>query len=258
MGRSTNGWAPSFSPTRRPGSSGSCSSDNSSGSRYARNKKPVSMQYKLSDGPPPSRDFDTEVVHRGFSTSFVDRVPSRFSEGGYSRQSSMITSAAKAPSYNRNIRRQQQRKPSHNSVHEATTTSPADNQQPIKSYSSMKQPFKQNPLYTMTKLEQYIHSPEEKLLTQFVKKNLEEMIHPAIIRDQMDPISFKFFSETIFNCLKEKRTERPNIDDILRNLENALAHQMKHNNHDQSVIPGEDQPTLISSHVEMDDENEFP
>ncbi|GKE93531.1 hypothetical protein Tco_1574626, partial [Tanacetum coccineum] len=128
MGRSTNGWAPSFSPTRRPGSSGSCSSDNSSGSRHTRNKKPVSMQYKLSDGPPPSRDFDTEVVHRGFSTSFVDRVPSRFSEGGYSRQSSMLYIPETPPSIS-------ERKHQPNHVPEATTTFPAT--PPIKSHSSM-------------------------------------------------------------------------------------------------------------------------
>ncbi|GJV34303.1 hypothetical protein Tco_1394703 [Tanacetum coccineum] len=160
------------------------------------------------------------------STSFVDRVPSRFSEGGYSRQSSMLYIPETPASIS-------ERKHQPNHVPEATTTSPAT--PPIKSHSSMKKPFKQNPLYTMRKLEQYIHSPEEKLLTQLVKKNLDEMIHPAIIRDQMDPTSFKIFSETIFNCLKEKRTQRPNIDEILRNLENALAHQLKHNNHDQSV-----------------------
>ncbi|PWA50641.1 hypothetical protein CTI12_AA471140 [Artemisia annua] len=40
--------APSFSATVRPGASNTSSSSNT------RSNKPVSMQYKLSDGPPPS------------------------------------------------------------------------------------------------------------------------------------------------------------------------------------------------------------
>nr|GFA60297.1 hypothetical protein [Tanacetum cinerariifolium] len=41
--------APSFSATVRPGASSA-----SSNSSTTRSNKPVSMQYKLSDGPPPS------------------------------------------------------------------------------------------------------------------------------------------------------------------------------------------------------------
>ncbi|PWA41705.1 hypothetical protein CTI12_AA551550 [Artemisia annua] len=40
--------APSFSATVRPGASNTSSTSNT------RSNKPVSMQYKLSDGPPPS------------------------------------------------------------------------------------------------------------------------------------------------------------------------------------------------------------
>ncbi|PWA41706.1 hypothetical protein CTI12_AA551560 [Artemisia annua] len=47
-----SGKAPSFSATVRPGSSSTSSNVNT------RNNKPVSMQYKLSDGPPNISDAD--------------------------------------------------------------------------------------------------------------------------------------------------------------------------------------------------------
>ncbi|XP_076881456.1 uncharacterized protein LOC143529577 [Bidens hawaiensis] len=102
---------------------------------------------------------------------------------------------------------------------------------PRKSYSSKEQRFTLEPLFTMKRLDKYLHMPNEELLAQLAKshydeENLDDIIDP-VLRDQMDPESSKIFSETAYNCLKEKRAQRPNIDQILRNLEKALKLQMR-------------------------------
>ncbi|GJZ42087.1 receptor-like protein kinase HERK 1 [Tanacetum coccineum] len=128
-----------------------------------------------------------------------------------------------------------------------STQSRVDDQLPIKYDSSMEQGFTLHPLYTMKKLERYIHYPNEELLFQLVRYHyndiennldLDDMIDQAL-KEQMDPESFKIFSEIAFSCLKEQRSQRPNIDLILNNLKIALAHQIKHENLEQSHIPGE-------------------
>ncbi|KAJ0874376.1 putative protein kinase RLK-Pelle-DLSV family [Helianthus annuus] len=93
--------------------------------------------------------------------------------------------------------------------------------------SSKEQGFALNPLFTMKRLDQYSHAPYPELLAQLARshydeENLDDIIDPYL-RDKMDPESFKIFSETAYNCLKEQRAQRPNIDQILRNLEKALG-----------------------------------
>ncbi|KAJ0625045.1 putative non-specific serine/threonine protein kinase [Helianthus annuus] len=102
----------------------------------------------------------------------------------------------------------------------------------------------------MKRVDRYAHSPNEDLLTQVAKAHYEEetlddIIDPAL-RKQMDQESFKIFSETAYNCLKDKRAERPNIDQILRHLERALQHQRKRDNPD-SVVAGEVAGTTSNS-----------
>lgn len=58
-------------------------------------------------------------------------------------------------------------------------------------------------------------------------KTLDEMIDPDL-REQMDLKSFNIFSETAYRCLIEEREQRPNMDQIVKRLEVALAAQQKH------------------------------
>ncbi|GKA12269.1 kinase-like domain, phloem protein 2-like protein [Tanacetum coccineum] len=53
------------------------------------------------------------------------------------------------------------------------------------------------------------------------KKILEELIDPVQWK-QMDLHSFNMFAEIAYECLNEKRSRRPNIDDIVPRLEKAL------------------------------------
>lgn len=58
---------------------------------------------------------------------------------------------------------------------------------------------------------------------------LDDMIDPVLWK-QMDPQSFKIFSEIAYYCLKKQRSQRPNIDQIVMKLEKALESQQKHEN----------------------------
>ncbi|KAF5767987.1 putative protein kinase RLK-Pelle-CrRLK1L-1 family [Helianthus annuus] len=112
---------------------------------------------------------------------------------------------------------------------------------PEKSYSTKEHCFILQPLFTMKRLDQYLHMPNEEILAQLAKshyeeENLDDIIDPAL-REQMDPESLKIFSETAYNCLKDKRAQRPNIDQILRNLEKALRLQMRREN--PGLVTGE-------------------
>ncbi|GJS21485.1 hypothetical protein Tco_0450117 [Tanacetum coccineum] len=69
----------------------------------------------------------------------------------------------------------------------------------------------------------------EGLLSILAKSHLDDMIMPHL-RKQMDPQSFKIFSETAYWCTKEDRADRPYIDQVVKRLEKALEHQSKHEN----------------------------
>nr|GFA90428.1 serine/threonine-protein kinase, active site protein [Tanacetum cinerariifolium] len=51
--------------------------------------------------------------------------------------------------------------------------------------------------------------------------------------NQMDTQSFIIFSETAYDCLKERRAP-PNMNQVLVRLEKALNLQEKYENHEQS------------------------
>ncbi|KAL9993582.1 putative protein kinase RLK-Pelle-CrRLK1L-1 family [Helianthus debilis subsp. tardiflorus] len=106
--------------------------------------------------------------------------------------------------------------------------------------SSKEQGFAPHPLFTMKRLDQYSHASYPELLAQLAithydEENLDDIIDPYL-RDKMDQKSFKIFSGTAYDCLKEQRAQRPNIDQILRNLEKALEQQMKRENPERLLI----------------------
>ncbi|XP_071739342.1 uncharacterized protein [Rutidosis leptorrhynchoides] len=57
-------------------------------------------------------------------------------------------------------------------------------------------------------------------------KKLDEIIHKGL-KKQMDSESLKIFSEIAYRCL-EKQLRRPTMDQVVKKLEGALAHQLKH------------------------------
>ncbi|XP_071719540.1 probable receptor-like protein kinase At2g39360 [Rutidosis leptorrhynchoides] len=69
------------------------------------------------------------------------------------------------------------------------------------------------------------------LLAPLAKSNyedgtLDDMINQGL-RKQMDPESYKIFSETAYCCLKDQRGQRPPIDQIVYALDKALKLQLK-------------------------------
>lgn len=78
----------------------------------------------------------------------------------------------------------------------------------------------------------HLRIPEEELLaplaiSHYEDKKLYEMIDPDLWR-QMDHQSFNVFSKIAYDCLKEQRSERPDIDQIVTRLQEALDLQWKH------------------------------
>ncbi|KAJ0735746.1 putative protein kinase RLK-Pelle-LRR-I-1 family [Helianthus annuus] len=57
--------------------------------------------------------------------------------------------------------------------------------------------------------------------------NLKDVIHPDLHK-QMDQGSLKKFSEAAYCCLKDQRSQRPNIDQLVFALDQALKLQMAH------------------------------
>ncbi|GJS73545.1 hypothetical protein Tco_0706386 [Tanacetum coccineum] len=99
--------------------------------------------------------------------------------------------------------------------------------------------FTPQPLMTMKRLEHF-SIPKEGLLAQVAKvhyeeKKLENIIDPHLWK-QMDPESFHVFSKTAYYCLKERRAERPNIDQIVKRLEKALELQLTRENSVRACI----------------------
>ncbi|CAI9260020.1 unnamed protein product [Lactuca saligna] len=78
---------------------------------------------------------------------------------------------------------------------------------------------------------------------------LDDMIDPVLWK-QMDPQSFKIFSEIAYYCLKKQRSQRPNIDQIVMKLEKALESQQKHENPAYSTVEGIASKTLKGKNVE--------
>nr|GEV28949.1 receptor-like protein kinase HERK 1 [Tanacetum cinerariifolium] len=267
------GYRKSASFIGRQPSSFSCGAErrNSSSNIYTRNK-PVSItQYKLGDVQPPSVDrraknSNTDIPMKSITDVAVSIGPLARAERVDSPSTVTAPSPAKVPTPSPvnletaspaneltaaaspalvtttsavNLPTTSPAEPTAAaSPAMVTTTSSVNDQLPIQYDSSTKQDFTLHPLYTMKRLELYIHNPNEELLAQLVRYHyddlennldLDDMIDQAL-KEQMDPESFKIFSETAFSCLKERQSQRPNIDLILNNLKIALAHQMKREN----------------------------
>ncbi|KAL7616058.1 hypothetical protein Lser_V15G01727 [Lactuca serriola] len=76
--------------------------------------------------------------------------------------------------------------------------------------------------------------PEEHLLAPlaislYKQKKLHDLIDPDL-RKNMDPLSLEVFSKIAYDCLKDQRSDRPDIDHILIRLRQALDLQSKHEN----------------------------
>ncbi|PWA41592.1 hypothetical protein CTI12_AA552640 [Artemisia annua] len=67
------------------------------------------------------------------------------------------------------------------------------------------------------------------------EKKLINMIDPQLLK-QMDSHSFNMFADIAYECLDNERSRRPNIDDIVPRLENALELQLKPQNYDNNSI----------------------
>ncbi|GJR15417.1 kinase-like domain, phloem protein 2-like protein [Tanacetum coccineum] len=52
----------------------------------------------------------------------------------------------------------------------------------------------------------------------------------GVVLLEMDPESFKIFSETTYYCIQEERAKRPHIDHVVKRLEKALGHQWRYEN----------------------------
>ncbi|KAL4582457.1 hypothetical protein LXL04_007007 [Taraxacum kok-saghyz] len=86
----------------------------------------------------------------------------------------------------------------------------------------------------------HLRIPDEQLLaplaiSHYEEKTLYDLIDPDLWK-QMDPVSFSVFSKTAYDCLKEQRSDRPNIDEIVIRLREALDLQRKR---EKSGIPNE-------------------
>ncbi|CAI9267820.1 unnamed protein product [Lactuca saligna] len=79
----------------------------------------------------------------------------------------------------------------------------------------------------------------EDYLYELAKSHIEngrlyDMVNPGLWK-QMDPQSFKIFSEIAYCCLKAEPSERPSIDQILIQLEKALESQQEQENHQEKI-----------------------
>ncbi|GKE47461.1 hypothetical protein Tco_1478719 [Tanacetum coccineum] len=108
-----------------------------------------------------------------------------------------------------------------------------DEQNPLLSYQQLQLVDEKNPFLSYQQL-QLVDEQNEEFLAQLAKShheegNLIDIIDPDLHK-QMDLQSFDIFSETAYSCLKEQRSQRPNIDQIVIKLERALELQRKHEN----------------------------
>ncbi|GKA21053.1 kinase-like domain, phloem protein 2-like protein [Tanacetum coccineum] len=72
-------------------------------------------------------------------------------------------------------------------------------------------------------------------VSHYREKRLDEIIDWDLWK-QMDLRSLDIFTETAYDCLNEERSQRPNIDEIVTRLEDALELQLEHQ---KATIPFE-------------------
>ncbi|CAH1442261.1 unnamed protein product [Lactuca virosa] len=79
---------------------------------------------------------------------------------------------------------------------------------------------------------EYLDIPNEEFLApiarvHYEKRKLDDMIDPDLLK-QMDPQSFHLFSGIAYCCIKEQRSTRPDIHQVVIRLEKALDLQREH------------------------------
>ncbi|XP_071734173.1 receptor-like protein kinase HERK 1 isoform X2 [Rutidosis leptorrhynchoides] len=82
----------------------------------------------------------------------------------------------------------------------------------------------------------------------YEEKRLDYMIDPDL-RKQMNLQSLTVFSETAHFCLKEVRSQRPYIDQVVRKLEKALQLQQKHDQNQKEQFKATEVESRISRHL---------
>ncbi|XP_071719546.1 uncharacterized protein [Rutidosis leptorrhynchoides] len=204
-----------------------------------------------------SRKFPTSNSSGSLSPTVTRRIPVSFQRPP--SHDGTLTSPPPRPSSRSSFERPRPHRPSSERPQRSISPPPSvtdgklENINSVKSNYSWKEEFYTlHPLYTMKRFEKYIHNnnndnPKEELLAHSAKsryedESLKDMIDPALLA-QIDHESLKVYSETAYSCLKEQRAQRPNIDQILTNLESALEFQRRHEN------PLKEQP-IIANEVE--------
>lgn len=79
---------------------------------------------------------------------------------------------------------------------------------------------------------EYLDIPNEEFLApvarvHYEERKLDDMMDPDLLK-QMDPQSFQLFSEIAYCCIKEQRSTRPDIHQVIILLEKALDLQREH------------------------------
>ncbi|GKA88999.1 kinase-like domain, phloem protein 2-like protein, partial [Tanacetum coccineum] len=72
-------------------------------------------------------------------------------------------------------------------------------------------------------------------LFHYREKILDGIIDPDLWK-QMDPRSLNIFAKIAYDCLNEKRSQRPNVDEIVTRLEKALELQLERENAEHSSV----------------------
>ncbi|KAJ0736309.1 putative protein kinase RLK-Pelle-LRR-I-1 family [Helianthus annuus] len=82
-----------------------------------------------------------------------------------------------------------------------------------------------------------------------VNEELEDIIDPKL-RKQMDEQSLVNFTKITYNCLKENPVQRPTVDQIVKELEDVLELQWKHENLGHS--PAADEATALNHRLKLE------
>ncbi|XP_076909594.1 receptor-like protein kinase ANXUR2 [Bidens hawaiensis] len=80
----------------------------------------------------------------------------------------------------------------------------------------------------------------------YENRTLNNLVDPDLF-SQMDPLSFKIFSDTAYSCLNNQRSP-PTMDEVLKRLERALKVQQMRDNNEHSAVPVE---RTIPDHLKL-------
>ncbi|KAD3337691.1 hypothetical protein E3N88_33211 [Mikania micrantha] len=74
--------------------------------------------------------------------------------------------------------------------------------------------------------------------THGIKEEVDDIIDP-ILRKQMGTQSLAVFTKITYNCLNQQLVQRPTMDQIVKELEDVLELQWKHENLEHSTVADE-------------------